>query len=29
MVAGKEKVNRNIIKCKNAFNGLSFNRDDA
>ena len=29
MVAEKEKVNRNIGKCKDAFNGLSFNIDDA
>ena len=25
MLAEKEKVNRNIAKCKYAFNGLSFN----
>ena len=24
-----EKVNRNIAKCNDAFNGLSFNIDDA
>ena len=29
MVAEKEKVNRNIAKCNYAFNGLSFNIDDA
>ena len=29
MVAEKEKVNRNIVKCKYALNGLSFNIDDA
>ena len=29
MVAQKENVNRNIAKCKYAFNGLSFNKDDA
>ena len=29
MVAEIEKVNRNIAKCKYAFNGLSFNVDDA
>ena len=29
MVAEKEKVNRNIAKCKYAFNGLNFNIDDA
>ena len=29
MVAEKEKVNRNIVKCKYALNGLSFNTDDA
>ena len=29
MVAEQEKVNRNIVKCKYAFNGLSFNIDDA
>ena len=29
MVPEKEKVNRNIAKCKYAFNGLSFNIDDA
>ena len=29
MVVEKEKVNRIIAKCKYAFNGLSFNIDDA
>ena len=29
MVAEQEKVNRNIAKSKYAFNGLSFNIDDA
>ena len=29
MVVEKEKVNRNTAKCNYAFNGLSFNIDDA
>ena len=29
MVAEQKKVNRNIVKSKYAFNGLSFNIDDA
>ena len=29
MVVEKEKVNQNIVKSKYAFNGLSFNIDDA
>ena len=29
MVAEKDKVNWNIVKCKYALNGLSFNIDDA
>ena len=29
MVVEKERVDPNIAKCKYAFNGLSFNIDDA
>ena len=29
MVVEKEKVNPNIVKCKYAFNGLSFSIDDS